>query len=118
MIKLLDVPIFLTVLSVIILISINIYTKNNDKLYVLIKNETTEWIYPLDINRTVHIEGELGTVTILIENKSAAFIESNCPQKICINAGKLKKAGDWAACLPNRVIVEITTKQNGSTRDE
>lgn len=36
-----------------------------------------------------------------------AFIESDCPDKVCINTGKIDKNGQFAACLPNKVVVRI-----------
>lgn len=36
-----------------------------------------------------------------------SFHESDCPDKVCINAGKLSVPGHFAACLPNGVIMRI-----------
>ncbi|HHV42576.1 MAG TPA: hypothetical protein GXX72_07025 [Clostridiaceae bacterium] len=36
-----------------------------------------------------------------------AFVVSSCPDKICIKSGKLSGTGEWAACLPNRVLLRI-----------
>lgn len=38
---------------------------------------------------------------------SIAFVESDCPDKICIESGKLHIVGQMAACLPNQVYVKI-----------
>ncbi len=38
---------------------------------------------------------------------SIAFLESDCPDKVCIHAGKLRLAGQMAACLPNEVYMKI-----------
>jgi len=35
------------------------------------------------------------------------FIQSDCPDKVCINAGKLHMVGQSAACLPNGIVVKI-----------
>ncbi len=35
------------------------------------------------------------------------FIESDCPDKICIKTGKIHLAGQSAACLPNGVVVKL-----------
>ena len=41
------------------------------------------------------------------KNNAAAFISSDCPDKICVNTGWLKYAGQSAACMPNRVSIHI-----------
>ena len=38
---------------------------------------------------------------------SIAFLESDCPDKVCIHAGKLRQVGEMAACLPNEVYMKI-----------
>lgn len=35
------------------------------------------------------------------------FLSSNCPDKVCVNAGRLHLAGQSAACLPNELFVRI-----------
>ncbi len=42
---------------------------------------------------------------------SIAFIESDCPDKICIRSGKLTYVGQTAACLPNEVYIKIVGEQ-------
>lgn len=46
----------------------------------------------------------------IYEDGSIAFIRSDCPDKICINSGKLSKNGHFAACLPNEVYVKIVSE--------
>ena len=47
-----------------------------------------------------------GTV-IRFEKDYAAFVDSTCKDKICVNGGKLTKSGDTSACLPNGVAVTL-----------
>ncbi len=35
------------------------------------------------------------------------FGESDCPDQICVHSGVLSKPGQFAACLPNGVVVKI-----------
>ena len=72
-----------------------------------------KWVYPLTETRTVVIPGAIGTTIIRIENNTAFISDSPCPNKTCVNAAALKKAGDWNACLPNRVFLHI----EGSTSE-
>ena len=38
---------------------------------------------------------------------SIAFEQSDCPDKVCINAGRLSMVGQFAACLPNGIVLKI-----------
>lgn len=43
----------------------------------------------------------------LYKDGSIAFEESDCPDKVCIRAGKLSRVGQSAACLPNKITLKI-----------
>jgi hypothetical protein len=66
-----------------------------------------EWIYPLDEDRVVRVAGPLGDTIVGIESGSARILESPCPNKTCIASGALVRAGQWAACLPNEVLLRV-----------
>ncbi|MGI6752165.1 MAG: NusG domain II-containing protein [Anaerovoracaceae bacterium] len=36
-----------------------------------------------------------------------AFISSDCPDKVCVKTGKIHRVGEYAACLPNGIILKI-----------
>ncbi len=38
--------------------------------------------------------------------------EANCPDKVCINTGKVYMDGQSIACLPNHVIIKIGTEHS------
>lgn len=46
-----------------------------------------------------------------VNNGAIAFIESNCPDKVCIHSGFLSNPGQMAACLPNRVSIRIISEE-------
>ncbi len=51
-------------------------------------------------------------VIFQLQDGSIAFIESDCPDKVCIHAGQLKTVGQFAACLPNGIIVKIVSAEH------
>lgn len=46
----------------------------------------------------------------IYEDGSIAFIESDCPDQVCVKTGRLHYTGQTAACLPNHVYVKIVGK--------
>lgn len=56
------------------------------------------------------IPGEPDVVFQLYADKSIAFVESDCPDKVCIRSGRLKYTGQFAACLPNRILLKIVSE--------
>lgn len=44
-------------------------------------------------------------------DKSIAFIESDCPDKVCIRSGRLRFAGQFAACIPNKILLKIVSAE-------
>ncbi len=39
-----------------------------------------------------------------------AFIASDCPDQICVHTGKIHRPGEYAACLPNGIILKIVSE--------
>ena len=69
------------------------------------------------VNRTLIIPQDENVVLQLFEDGSIAFIESDCPDKICIKTGKLHRVGQTAACIPNKVFVKILPIGNRDNDD-
>ena len=64
-------------------------------------------ILPLSENKTINVKGPLGENIVEISDNKARFINSPCPNKICIHSGWLEDTNDVAACLPNGVSISI-----------
>lgn len=48
---------------------------------------------------------EVNGAVIELDKDGAHFVSSPCPDKICVNKGIIKRAGESAVCLPQRVSV-------------
>lgn len=48
-----------------------------------------------------------GTNTLVIKDGKAYVTHADCPDKLCINQGKISRGGERIVCLPNRVMIEI-----------
>ncbi|MDD2190204.1 MAG: NusG domain II-containing protein [Eubacteriales bacterium] len=66
-------------------------------------------------NKTFSIPQEEDVILQIYPDSSIAFIKSDCADKVCIHTGKLNKTGQFAACLPNGIVVKIVPKEE---RDE
>ena len=75
---------------------------------VSIKTPEGVFLYPVHENKTITAHGILGDTIIIIENNTVHVTESPCRDKLCIHAGYLSRPGQWTACLPNGVYVQIT----------
>lgn len=54
------------------------------------------------------LTGQAGhTVTLRVEDGKIRFLESDCPDRICVNSGWLSRAGQTAACVPAGITVRI-----------
>lgn len=69
----------------------------DNEIYQKIDLNTVENAYFLEIN----------SLLIEIDHGKLRFCSSDCHDKTCVNSGWLSHAGDFAACLPNRVAIKI-----------
>lgn len=64
-------------------------------------------VVALSPDRQLTVTGPLGNSIIEISNGKARFIHSPCNGKVCIHTGWLQQAGELAACLPNRISIQL-----------
>lgn len=67
--------------------------------------ETVE-LYSLNEKREINLGGEYN-IKIVAENGGIYFDHSDCPDKLCINAGVLEESGDLAVCLPAKTVITV-----------
>lgn len=46
-------------------------------------------------------------VVLETENGTIRFLESDCPEQACVHTGALARAGEVAACVPNKTVVVL-----------
>lgn len=63
--------------------------------------------YALNEDRTVSIEGALGTTVIRIESGRARVVSDPGPRQYCVKQGWLTRPGEMALCAPNHVSVSL-----------
>jgi hypothetical protein len=61
------------------------------------------------VNKVFSVKGKENVKFHLFEDGSICFEESDCPDKLCIKTGKISKPGQFAACLPNGLLLKIVS---------
>lgn len=53
-------------------------------------------------------------VVLETENGTIRFFESDCPDAVCVHTGALSRAGEIAACVPNKTVVVLKSEKNAA----
>lgn len=108
--KLLDWIIIAAVLSVIGLLTVATVRKNGGKpVYLKVTSGNGVYLYELSDNKTVSIRGKIGITQVEIKNGAARVLSSPCPSKTCMVQPAISHVGEWIACLPNEVFLQIVS---------
>jgi hypothetical protein len=62
-------------------------------------------------NQTFSLD-DMQNITFDVKNCAIAFVHSDCPDKICVKTGYIKKQGQTAVCLPNKTTLKIVARDN------
>ncbi len=54
-----------------------------------------------------------GEMEFTVADGGIRVSKSDCPDKVCMGAGKLCRVGDTAVCVPNRVVVTVHGERGG-----
>ncbi len=101
--------ILLIFLIIVICAGFFIYTANQkpSRYAEVIYNNGTKEIADLSIPKQININSK---IVINIKDGAIAFTSSDCPDKTCVKTGYIKNKNQFAACLPNQVIIRILSK--------
>jgi hypothetical protein len=84
-----------------------VYAGKDGQNEVNLKGENGEWVFPLDTIKTMAVSGPLGDTVVEIQSGRARIVSSPCMNQTCVSSGAVHAPGQWAACLPNRVMVYV-----------
>ena len=82
----------------------------------LIKDSGTEE-YPLDRDRTVSISENGISLSVEIKDGNARVLSADCPDRVCVHTGTIRKAGDVIVCAPAHVVIRILGGRSGGVDD-
>lgn len=61
----------------------------------------------LGTERDFRFDFEPSVVIRQFSDQSIAFMSSDCPDHVCVKSGRIKRPGEFAACVPNRFLIVI-----------
>jgi len=105
--KVADILIIFTAAGFTVFSAYAAYMKPQSLSQVLIKGQDREWTFPVNAQETVAVPGPLGDTVIRIQNGGVWVESSPCKNQTCTGAGTISRQGQWAACLPNNVLLII-----------
>ena len=73
--------------------------------------------YSLLIDTVVPVETEYGYNLIEIKDGKVFVNDADCPDKLCVNRGKISENGQQVVCLPNRLTVKISKFEDAGEYD-
>jgi hypothetical protein len=94
-------------LGIILSAGLAAYAETPSTGQVLIQGSGRTWIFPLDAEERIAVAGPIGETVVEIQGGRVRVLSSPCGNQTCVAAGHIGRRGEWAACLPNRVLVAI-----------
>jgi len=110
-----DFLIFFIIASAVVLMLVLSVPKNESGDVKALVSQDGKILYEIDLNA---VEGQKeylvdgGDVIIIAETGKIRFLESDCPNQICVFTGWIHRTNQIAACLPNRVLIKIVGAQD------
>jgi len=109
-----DIMIIFLILVLSIMFTIGYKYINSDKSAVaeIYYNSQLVKTVELDtgVDQTFRIPQNEHVLIHLDKDGTIRFEESDCPDQVCVRAGKIGMVGESAACLPNKIIIKIIPK--------
>ena len=106
-----DIKLIGIILVIIIIIFILINTNNNKGNVVEVYYDN-KLILEKDFDNTYVVEGYLGEVEIEVKDRKVIVLKENSPRHICSKEGYISDSSKPLICLPNKIIIKITDKEN------
>lgn len=72
-----------------------------------VKGESGEADYSLLEDQSFKLESGGYTLHIVIRDKKAYVLSSDCPDKSCVHQGKIDRVGEAVICVPAGVVLRI-----------
>lgn len=105
----------LLILSVIGIFLLSIKKEKSEVAYVYRKNKLVLEV-PLEKEQHKYqVEGKLGTVDITVKDYGIMVEKETSPKHLCSKQGYIKKSYETIVCLPNEIVVKISSSNELDT---
>ena len=74
-------------------------------------------VLPLSQDAVYPITSRGYCLTVHVESGEVFVSDADCPDKVCIKSGELDKNGDFASCLPEKVVVKVSGERESDSPD-
>ena len=103
----LGIGLLVTALCLWLIMQLVMNNSGSEELVAVITVDGEEYAqYPLKSGITMEIFVD-GHNKVIIDDGVVWMEEADCPDKLCMNQGRISKAGQTIICLPNRIMVTI-----------
>ena len=86
-----------------------LFSANGGQAVVTTPTETV--ILPLAQDTARTFQGRDGmVVTVEVANGAVRFVESDCPDRVCVNTGAVAHRGACAACVPAGITITVSAQ--------
>lgn len=75
----------------------------------------TAVFHPMNRDTIIHVEGNLGQITVMVDSLRTRIADSPCPGQDCVRQGWLDKPGDMSVCVPSGVFLVVSENGEGKT---
>lgn len=93
-------------------------SSDNSLNVVIRQNGNPYGTYSLNKDREIHVKNGKQENVVSIQDGSVLMKKSTCKNQVCVDEGKISRAGQSIICLPNRVVVEIQENKGTSKGSE
>lgn len=105
-----DIYLFIIiVVACVTFISVRYFMSASGDVAIVYVDSKVYGTYPLDEDITVDIVGSLGKNTLVIQDGKADIVSATCPDGLCVDQHRISREGEEIICLPNRVVVHISS---------
>ncbi len=79
--------------------------------FAVVTVDGTEWgVYPLSEDRAIDIETPFGRNVLRIEGGAARIEDADCPNRDCVEKGRISQTNQIILCLPHKLAVTIRSE--------
>ena len=104
-----DIILIFAVLSISLILGVCLYVFRQPPTFVRIYvNDELKQELPLDEDTQYLINGQNGGTNLLIIEDGKAYVkDATCPDKVCVQMGKISELTQIVVCIPNKVVIVI-----------